>query len=214
MRREARSAVNGSCAGFPDALLVDLGNVLVHLHVERFLRRLRERAGDAALAGDPLFAEEAYHRFARGEIGPREFHAAVEQRLGLAWPYDEFAAAWIDVFEENPASVAAVRRMKTHRPVFLLSNTDVLHWEAICGRWAWTAEFDGLHLSFRVGIEKPDPRFFRTFLDRHALRAEHCLFVDDLAENVAAARAVGLRAVRQVDPETLARTVAELFNEG
>lgn len=204
----------GDATGLPDALLVDLGNVLVHLHVGRFVRRLRERTGDATLPGDPLFAEEAYHRFARGEIGPREFHAAVERRLGLAWPYDEFAAAWSDVFEENSASVAAVRRMKTRRPVFLLSNTDALHWEAICRRWAWTAEFDGLHLSFEVGIEKPDPRFFRTFLDGRELRAERCLFVDDLPENVAAARAVGLRAVRQVEAGTLARTVAELLDGG
>jgi len=199
-------------SGLPEALLVDLGNVLVHLHVGRFVRRLRERTGDAGLPVDPLFAEAAYHRFARGEIGPREFHAAVERRLGVAWPYDEFVAAWSDVFEENSASVAAVRRMKTRRPVFLLSNTDTLHWDAIRGRWAWTGEFDGLHLSFEVGIEKPDPRFFRTFLDRHALRAERCLFVDDLPENVAAARAVGLQAVRQVEAGTLARTVAELLD--
>lgn len=204
--------MSAPAADLPDALLVDLGNVLVHLHVGRFVRRLRQRTGEATLPGDPLFAEEAYHRFARGEIGPREFHAAVERRLELTWPYDDFTAAWCDVFEENVASVAAVRRMKPYRPVFLLSNTDTLHWESIRRRWAWTAEFDGLHLSFEVGIEKPDPKFFRTFLDRHGLRAERCLFVDDTAENVAAARGVGLRAVQQVEAGTLARTVAGILD--
>jgi putative hydrolase of the HAD superfamily len=196
----------------PDALLVDLGNVLVHLRIGRFVRRLQQRTGPGGPARDPLFAEEAYHRFARGEIGPPEFHAAVERRLKLAWPYDEFVAAWTDVFEENGESVAAVRRMKAHRPVYLLSNTDPLHWESIRARWDWTAEFTGLHLSFEVGLEKPDPRFYRTFLERHGLAAERCLFVDDMSENVAAARGTGLRAVQQVDGGTLARTVAELLD--
>ncbi|MBN1773779.1 MAG: HAD family phosphatase [Deltaproteobacteria bacterium] len=198
--------------GLPDALLVDLGNVLVQLHIGRFVRRLQRRTGETGPPRDPLFAEQAYHRFARGELGPREFHAAVEQRLGLTWPYEDFVAAWTDVFEENGASVAAVRRMRSHRPVYLLSNTDTLHWEAIRRRWDWTGGFSGLHLSFEVGIEKPDPRFYRTFLERYGLRAAGCLFVDDTAENVEAARQTGLRAVRQVDDGTLARTVAELLD--
>jgi len=196
----------------PDALLVDLGNVLVHLRIGRFVRRLQQRTGATGPLRDPLFAEQAYHRFARGEIGPREFHAAVERRLRLAWPYDEFVAAWTDVFEENGESVAAVRRMRAHRPVYLLSNTDTLHWESIRGRWDWTGEFAGLHLSFEVGFEKPDPRFYRTFLEQHGLAAARCLFVDDLPENVAAARETGLRAVQQVDAATLARTVAGLLD--
>ena len=198
--------------GLPDALLVDLGNVLVHLRIGRFVRRLHRKTGAAGPPRDPLFAEEAYHRFARGEIGPREFHAAVERRLELEWPYDDFVEAWTDVFEENGESVAAVRRMRPHRPVYLLSNTDTLHWESIRRRWTWTGEFAGLHLSFEVGLEKPDPRFFRTFLERHRLEAARCLFVDDMPENVAAARAEGLPAVQQVDGETLARTVAGLLD--
>jgi FMN phosphatase YigB (HAD superfamily) len=195
-----------------DALLVDLGNVLVRLHIGRFLRRLHEVAPDAARAGrEVFFAEAAYHRFARGEIHALEFHAAVEAQLGRPWPFAAFVEAWCDVFSENDASVAAVRRMRAVRPVYLLSNTDELHWGAIRGRSAWCAEFSGLHLSFEIGLEKPDPRFFTGFLERQGLCAGRCLFVDDLAENVAAARAVGIPAVRHERPDTLQHVVAELL---
>jgi FMN phosphatase YigB (HAD superfamily) len=195
-----------------DALLVDLGNVLVSLHVGRFLRRLRGIVGGQGLASpDRPFAEETYHRFARGELTPQAFHAALVERAGCRWPYEDFVAAWCDVFEEIAPSVQAVRRMREVRPVFLLSNTDTLHWQSIRRRWDWTSLFSGLHLSFEVGIEKPDPRFFVTFLERHALRPARCLYVDDLEENVAAARSAGLVAVRQADAETLARTVDELL---
>jgi putative hydrolase of the HAD superfamily len=197
-----------------DALLVDLGNVMVSLHVGRFLRRLRAIVGQEAL-GTPgrLFAEGTYHRFARGELTPQAFHAALVDHAGCRWPYDDFVAAWCDVFDEIAPSVQAVRRVREVRPVFLLSNTDALHWESIRRRWDWTSLFSGLHLSFEVGIEKPEPRFFLTFLERHALCPARCLYVDDLEENVAAARSVGLVAVRQADAETLARTVRELLPE-
>jgi len=192
-----------------DALLVDLGNVLVSLHVGRFLRRLRAIAGRES--PDRPFAEGTYHRFARGELTPQAFHAALVEHAGCRWPYEDFVAAWCDVFEEIAPSVQAVRRMRDLRPVFLLSNTDALHWESIRRRWDWTSLFSGLHLSFEVGIEKPDPRFFLTFLERHALRPARCLYVDDLEENVAAARSEGLVVVRQADAGTLARTVDALL---
>jgi len=195
-----------------DALLVDLGNVLVRLHISRFVRRLQEVAPDAARAGrESFFAEAAYHRFARGEIHAPEFHAAVQAQLGRPWPFASFVEAWCDVFSDNEASVAAVHSMRAVRPVYLLSNTDELHWGVIRGRSAWCAEFSGLHLSFEVGLEKPDPRFFTGFLARHRLSAARCLFVDDLAENVAAARACGILAVRHEQPDTLQRVVAALL---
>jgi len=197
-----------------DAVLLDLGNVMVQLHVGRFVQRLRALAGGEGVAQTRLlFAEDAYHRFARGEIDPRAFHAAVQERLGLAWPFDSFVEAWCDVFEQNEQSVEALRRVREQRPVFLLSNTDTLHWEWIRGRWSWCELFHGLHLSFEVGIEKPDPRFFRTFLDGHPFRPERCLYVDDLAENVAAASSVGLVAVQHTEPDVLGRTVAALFDD-
>ena len=62
-----------------------------------------------------------------------------------------------------------------------------------------------------MGLEKPDPGFFTTFLERRALRPERCLFVDDLEENVVAARSVGLHAVRQETPETLREVVEDLL---
>ncbi|EYB67691.1 HAD family hydrolase [Deinococcus phoenicis] len=47
-----------------------------------------------------------------------------------------------------------------------------------------------------VGVHKPEPGAFYFALERLGLPAEAVLFVDDKAENVEAARALGLRAVR------------------
>ncbi|WP_028660659.1 HAD-IA family hydrolase [Nocardioides insulae] len=61
----------------------------------------------------------------------------------------------------------------------------------------------GVTVSGEVGLAKPDPAIYRIAIDRSGLRPDELLFVDDRAENVAAAAAVGLDAVRFTGAERL-----------
>ena len=58
-----------------------------------------------------------------------------------------------------------------------------------------------------VGMRKPDPAIYALVLEQLALPADACVFVDDLAHNVEAARALGFAVVHHEDT---ARTIAEL----
>jgi putative hydrolase of the HAD superfamily len=54
-------------------------------------------------------------------------------------------------------------------------------------------------------MRKPDPEIYALVLERLALPAEACAFVDDLEHNVDAARALGFAAVHHADtPDTIA----------
>jgi 2-haloacid dehalogenase len=57
-------------------------------------------------------------------------------------------------------------------------------------------DFDTVILSGLIGAQKPDRAVFDYLLGRIGSRP--CVFIDDRPENVAAARAAGLRAVRHV----------------
>jgi 2-haloacid dehalogenase len=65
-------------------------------------------------------------------------------------------------------------------------------------------------VSGRVGLIKPDPRIFEAAIERFALEPARTLFVDDSAANVAAAQALGLRALRFEDAEGLRATLRGL----
>lgn len=54
--------------------------------------------------------------------------------------------------------------------------------------------FDPMVISAEIGVAKPDPAYFRRAVDLLGLPAGQVLFVDDVAENVASARSVGLVA--------------------
>jgi putative hydrolase of the HAD superfamily len=62
------------------------------------------------------------------------------------------------------------------------------------GDFGWLEEFEVAVYSYELGMVKPDPGIYRACLDRLGLPAEACLLVDDLAANVEAARAMGIKA--------------------
>ena len=86
-----------------------------------------------------------------------------------------------------------------------------LNWdEMISGPIPGTADllwelnvFDSIVISGEVQLLKPDAAIYRRLLDRHDLRAEDTLFIDDVGHIVEGARAVGMHAVRFVDADTL-----------
>jgi FMN phosphatase YigB (HAD superfamily) len=53
----------------------------------------------------------------------------------------------------------------------------------------------GNHVSHEIGARKPEPAAFRSVVADMGLAPDRVLFFDDSAENVAGARACGLRAV-------------------
>lgn len=49
--------------------------------------------------------------------------------------------------------------------------------------------------SFEEHVIKPDPQIYKTLISRYGLKPERCVFVDDKAENIKAAKACGLAAI-------------------
>uniref|UniRef100_A0AB33J356 HAD-IA family hydrolase n=1 Tax=Prevotella sp. GTC17259 TaxID=3236795 RepID=A0AB33J356_9BACT len=56
-------------------------------------------------------------------------------------------------------------------------------------------ELEGMVISGREGVIKPFPEIYRLLLTRYNLQADECVFVDDVAENVEGARAVGMQGI-------------------
>jgi putative hydrolase of the HAD superfamily len=66
---------------------------------------------------------------------------------------------------------------------------------------------DEIIISAEEGVAKPDHEFYEIALKRLNSKAENCIFVDDLIENVNAAIALGMNAILHIENET---TIASL----
>ena len=55
--------------------------------------------------------------------------------------------------------------------------------------------------SAKVGLRKPDPRIYQMACDELQVGAERCVYLDDLGINCKPAAALGMRAIKVVDPD-------------
>jgi putative hydrolase of the HAD superfamily len=109
--------------------------------------------------------------------------------------------AWNALLLDLPVKrVEMLKLLKPHYRLFLLSNSNQIHYDCYMGRfekeYGYSMEllFEKLWFSFQLGLLKPDPEIFRYVLNEAGLIPEETLFIDDTLVHVEAARSVGINA--------------------
>jgi putative hydrolase of the HAD superfamily len=64
----------------------------------------------------------------------------------------------------------------------------------------WHAKFEVIIESSRVGVRKPDPRFYEMACDALGVHPPECVYLDDLGINLKPAKAMGMTTIKFVDP--------------
>jgi FMN phosphatase YigB (HAD superfamily) len=194
--------------------LFDLGNTVIKLAYERVLENLRRQS---SMTRDQLvdLLEQAggYRDMERGAITFWEFYEFLCDRAGYRGSIRDFHELWSDFFGGPILGIEDVleRVRKTYRVAFL-SNSNEVHAELIPRRFAALFRKDDRFVfSYRFRVAKPDPEFFQRALEVVGALPHHTIYVDDLVENVIAARSLGMKAFQFHDSMQL---IQELESEG
>ncbi len=143
-----------------------------------------------------LFGGTLEDDFESGRISASEFLRKVRETCRLRCPEETIASAWADIFWPNEEVCALLPRLKPRYRLLLGSNTNELHARQFCGQFAaWLRHFDHLVLSHEIGVRKPKAGFFEHCTRLARCAPAECLFIDDLAANVAGARACGWHGI-------------------
>jgi glucose-1-phosphatase len=192
------------------ALALDLGNVLIHVDHLRFCRPLADLAG--------LTPQEVYVRvfesdlepgFDTGRLSAEEFHQRVSEHFGVTLPFAQFCAWWNDIFAPMPGMADLVSRLAARYPLYLVSNTNALHFAHIRENYAALGHFRSFILSFEVGSRKPEPGIYQALIQQTGLPPSQSLFVDDKLPFVMAAKQQGLTAWQFTSPAEFIRSLQE-----
>jgi glucose-1-phosphatase len=173
----------------------DLGNVLIRVDHGRFCRRLGDAAGMSAQeVYAAVFDSGLEPAYDTGRLSSREFYQAVCRLFHIHPPFPRFCRWWQDIFDPMEGMDAVVEDLARRYPLFLLSNTNALHFPYIYRRFPLVRRLRRFILSYREGSRKPEPAIYQALLREMARPPEECLFIDDKAPFVEAARACGLAA--------------------
>jgi FMN phosphatase YigB (HAD superfamily) len=176
-------------------IVSDFGGVICTFDYRIFCERLAHRiARPADEVYALVFGGDLQAKFERGVLSGPSYHRRVMNLLRAGVPYDEFFRMYGDIFTEVPATCDLLRRLAARYPLYLLSDTNEIHFGYVRQTVDVLHLFEQFVVSYEVGVLKPDPRIYREVLRRAALPAEACVFIDDRPGNVEGARQVGMRA--------------------
>lgn len=179
----------------PRAVLFDLGNVLCTVDLGRLRAAWEARTGAPyEVLERALLASGLKEAMDRGAVDAKEVVGCLARDTGVSLDVGSFSAIWNAVLGPWPAANALALRVTV--PAGLLSNTDAVHHahaRALC------PALNGLGphvVSYEVGALKPEPHIYEAAITAMGVPAGAILFLDDLAQNVEAAREAGLQAVQ------------------
>jgi HAD superfamily hydrolase (TIGR01509 family) len=169
--------------------------VAAHFHPARRLSALALETGLAPIViHERLFVSGLDHAAEVGEHTAESVASAIIERLDHRIPLDQLVAAWSCAFEPNNELLAAIAGVNRRRALF--TNNGPMLDMCLSGPLAPIAEaFDIAVCSWHVGATKPDPKAFIRTTDRLGARPSCLLLIDDVVNNVVAARSVGWRAI-------------------
>jgi len=162
----------------------------------------------------------AWAKLERSEVSVEEFGTLFETEaaaLGQAVPGSDVLALLSGAV--RPRMVAALKALKgRYRQACLTNNVLTGEGPGMAADPARAAEvaavmtlFDAILESSKLGVRKPEPRFYEIACARLAVDAAQVVFLDDLGMNLKPARAMGMRTIKVLDPDqALADLEAEL----
>ena len=186
-------------------LLVDYGEVLSAPLTEVAIADL------AALADQPraTFLDRYWQLRPAYDLGqpPTEYWSAVLGRDLSGSPRLVDRLTRVDVrgwLRRNPRTLRVLvgHAQRTGARLALLSNAPEPLARAIDDS-RWSRDFDRCYYSCRLGAAKPDPRAFQIVLRDLGAQPDEVLFIDDRAENTAAARNLGMHTITFTSASTL-----------
>ncbi len=177
-------------------VVFDMGGVLFEFLGDRLIaensRRARRWRSDEVQKHWVSLARP----YETGAASEAEFVDAVLKKYDLSLSAGEFSRQFRAAASGfYPGALTLVREIAAQHRAVSLSNTNALQWPEVLAPLAAADPFSAHFPSHESGFHKPDARAFEAVTRAHPASSEF-YFLDDRAENVAAATALGWHAQR------------------
>lgn len=175
-------------------IIFDMGGVLVYYSPARFLDLLSVSEEDKALLFREVFNTVEWFRMDRGTITEEEAAAAMKGNLParLHGEVDRLIEWWKLELRPMEGMEELLKELKElGYGLYLLSNASLRQPEYF-DRIPGSQYLNGRFVSAFYRLLKPQHEIFEAFLEKFALKAEECFFVDDSLANVESAYCLGI----------------------
>jgi len=179
-----------------DTIFFDLGNVLVDVNkklaISAIAKLLRLKTGKV----NSMIDLDLEQKFEVGKLTSTEYIDILNERFDSSGVLNlkKLVQIWALAFPRKTPVCELLENLRDQAAIFMLSNTNAIHIRAIKKTYDLLDKFDGRILSFELGTRKPDREIYAQALKIAKSEPERSVFIDDLSENIAAARTMGIES--------------------
>ncbi len=182
-------------------IIFDLGGILCGLNPDRCIHSFEQiGAGSVAHFVAEHRVEDLFLDSETGKINAQQFCDEVRRITSKNIPDNKIVWAWNQLLTPIAAwKLAKLKELGQHHRLFLLSNTNDMHWQ-YCQNNFFKAQgadayscFEKVFLSFEMHLIKPSEEIFRAVIEQTGITPADTLFIDDTAANLLTARRMGFQ---------------------
>jgi putative hydrolase of the HAD superfamily len=192
------------------AVISDFGGVLTNPLWEAFAGWNENVGADPGVLGQALQraaeerGEHPLYELEKGHLTEEQFTGIVQAQLPPEIKLAGFREIYFSHLHANEPMIDLMRRLRDSGLRMAMLTNNVREWEPL-----WRAKlpvdeiFEVVVDSAFVGMRKPEREIYELTLERlgDGLRAQECVFVDDVDVNCAMATELGMTAVHYVNAE-------------
>jgi glucose-1-phosphatase len=184
-------------------IIFDLGGVLFNIDYQRPVQAFAALGYEGFEAMYSQAAANAlFEKLETGHIGNDDFFEQMKALAPQPVSTQQVEQAWNSILLGfRLPSMQYLQQLRQTYQLYLLSNTNSIHLvqiQALCqqqtGQSSLDAFFTKAWYSNQVGLRKPNEDIYQFVLQDGCLRAAETLFIDDSAQNTAAAERLGIRS--------------------
>ncbi len=178
----------------PKAIIFDVGRVLFHWDLRHLFAKLIADPAELDWFLTTVVTPEWHFQHDAG----RDLDSMLAERIAEFPDHADLIHAYRHRFNETiPGPVEGMHELAHELsdagvPLYIISNFGDEFWEQFAPTQPIFERFDGIIISGKEKLVKPDPAIFRLALERFGLEAADTLFIDDVPANVAGAENVGI----------------------
>ncbi len=174
-------------------ILFDIGHVLVELTGTALIKKFANLELSDQHIHTTWTTVPGVRRFETGLCGETEFAKGVIAFYDLRCSVDEFVHHFRNAAERKFDGVDGfLETLAASHELACLTNTNPLQWPRISEEFGLGAYFTKQYVSYQLGLMKPNPAIYDHVIGDCGLSPREILFVDDNANNCAAARTIGI----------------------
>ncbi len=194
------------------ALIFDLGGVIIFNDLNNLLKTFAE---ELKIDFELLKKIEAdnHEKLILGKISIKEFCSAIRGRFGLEYESDIITLMWERNYNRtvktNDELLKKILELKKKYKIALVSNIfdDTARFHQ---RQKIFYYFKPVLLSCRVGLAKPDIKIFARAISELGVEGKECLFIDDDASFLDAAKEFGMKIIHFKNNKQLFKEMRKL----